>query len=415
MKILVINSGSSSIKYQLLDMATESVLVTGLVERIGEASGVLTAGTFPGTGVEKSVRQETMIPDHRTGMQLLIKQISDQQDGVIRDAAEIDAVGHRVVHGGEYFHEPALITDEVMEAVKANVPLAPLHNPANLDGIRVARQLFPQVPQVAVFDTAFHQSMVPSAFLYALPYELYEKDRIRRYGFHGTSHKYVAGESARLLGRPLEACNLITIHLGNGCSMTAVQNGRCVETSLGMTPLEGLIMGTRCGDIDPALHAILHRSRGMDIEEIDAMLNRESGLKGVCGMNDMRDIHAARRKGDKMAQLAFDMFVHRIRKYIGSYFAVLGRVDALVFTAGIGENDREVRQAALSGLEGLGIVLDLEANAGKPGDWLRISAPQSKVELLVVRTNEELEIARQTVAVLGQASVATQLDAGRQI
>ncbi|MEW6521675.1 MAG: acetate kinase [Thermodesulfobacteriota bacterium] len=407
MKILVINSGSSSIKYQLLDMAAESVLVTGLVERIGEASGVLTARTFPGTGVEKRVRQETMIPDHSTGMQLLIKQISDQQDGVIRDAAEIDAVGHRVVHGGEYFHEPALISEEVIQAISANVPLAPLHNPANLDGIRVSRELFAGVPQVAVFDTAFHQSMPPSAFLYALPYELYEQERIRRYGFHGTSHKFVAGECARVLGRPLAACNLITIHLGNGCSMTAVENGRSVETSLGMTPLEGLIMGTRCGDIDPALHAILHRSRGLDIEEIDALLNRESGLKGVCGMNDMRDIHAARQQGNRLAQLAFDMFVHRLRKYIGAYFAVLGRVDGLVFTAGIGENDHMLREAALSGLENLGIVLDREANAGKPGEWLRISAPQSRVEVLVVRTNEELEIARQTVEVLGQARIET--------
>jgi len=400
MKILVINSGSSSIKYQLLDMDAESVLVSGLVERIGEASGLLTAKVFPGTGEEKRFRLEVAIPDHSTGMELLIGQISDRQDGVIRDTAEIDAVGHRVVHGGEYFHQPALINEEVIKAIKANVPLAPLHNPANLDGIRVAMALFAGVPQVAVFDTAFHQSMPPSAFLYALPYKLYEKDRIRRYGFHGTSHKYVAGECARLLGKPLEACNLITIHLGNGCSMTAVQNGRSVETSLGMTPLEGLIMGTRCGDIDPALHAILHRNRGMDIEEIDAMLNRESGLKGVCGMNDMRDIHAARQQGDKLAQLAFDMFVYRIRKYIGSYFAVLGRVDGLVFTAGIGENDREVRQAVLAGLEGLGIVLDQEANDRRCRDWMRISAPESRVEVLVVRTNEELEIARQTVEIL---------------
>jgi len=407
MKILVINSGSSSIKYQLLDMAAESVLVTGLVERIGEGIGALTAKTYPGSEKEKLYRLETIIPNHSAGMKMVIEQLSDPQHGVIRDAAEIDAVGHRVVHGGEYFHQPALISEEVIKAISANVSLAPLHNPANLDGIRVARELFPQVPQVAVFDTAFHQSMPPRAFLYALPYELYEKERIRRYGFHGTSHRYVAGECARVLGRPLDACNLITIHLGNGCSMTAVQNGRSVETSLGMTPLEGLIMGTRCGDVDPALHAILHRNRGMDIEAIDAMLNRESGLKGVCGMNDMRDIHAARRKGDKMAQLAFDMFVHRIRKYIGSYFAVLGRVDAVVFTAGIGENDGEVREGTLIGLENLGIVLDREANAGKPGAWMRISAPQSKVEVLVVRTNEELEIARQTKEVLGQARIET--------
>ncbi len=407
MKILVINSGSSSIKYQLLDMDTESVLVTGLVERIAEDHGVLAAHAYPGTGQEKCFSLETTIPDHNTGMKMLIEQISDPQNGVISDASEIDAVGHRVVHGGESFQQPALITKEVILAIQTNVPLAPLHNPANLDGIRVAMELFTGVPQVAVFDTAFHQSMPPRAFLYALPYELYEQDRIRRYGFHGTSHKYVAGECAKLLAKPLEECNLITIHLGNGCSMTAIKNGRSVETSLGMTPLEGLIMGTRCGDIDPALHAILHRSKGMDIEDIDTMLNRESGLKGVCGMNDMRDIHAARKQGNRLAQLAFDMFVYRIRKYIGSYFAVLGRVDALVFTAGIGENDKEGREAILSGLDGLGIIFDHEANDRSYRNWMRISSPESRVEVLVVRTNEELEIARQTLEVLGHSYIKT--------
>ncbi|MBU1139466.1 MAG: acetate kinase [Proteobacteria bacterium] len=412
MKILVINSGSSSIKYQLLDMDTERVLSTGLVERIGEDCGVLISKAYPGTEEERLTRLESNIRNHSSGMKMVIKLLIDQENGVLKDTSEIDAVGHRVVHGGERFQQPALITDEVSKAIAANVPLAPLHNPANLDGIRVATELFPGVLQVAVFDTAFHQTIPQHAFLYALPYELYEKDRIRRYGFHGTSHKFVAGECARLLAKPLEECNLITIHLGNGCSMTAVKNGCSVETSLGMTPLEGLVMGTRCGDVDPALHAILHRNKNMAIEDIDFMLNRQSGLKGVCGMNDMRDIHLAREKGDRKAQLAFDMFVYRIKKYIGSYFAVLGRVDAIVFTAGIGENDNEVRESVLSGLEGFGIVLDKAANSRHPDDWMRISNPESRVEVLVVRTNEELEIARQTIHVLSQVSVVTEKSLG---
>ncbi len=396
MKILVINSGSSSIKYQLLDMNRESVLVNGLVERIGESCGLLNGSIFPGKVRQKHFRMETNIADHTIGMKLLIEQISDRKNGVILDASEIDAVGHRVVHGGEYFKEPALIDEEVLRAIEDNISLAPLHNPANLEGIRVAKAFFPGVPQVAVFDTAFHQSLPPQAYLYALPYRLYEQDRIRRYGFHGTSHKYVAGECARLLGRPLKECNLITLHLGNGCSVTALQNGRSVETSLGMTPLEGLIMGTRCGDIDPALHGILHHNKGMDLKEIDTMLNRESGLKGLCGMNDMRDIHAARQQGDSLAQMAFDMFVYRIKKYIGSYFAVLGRVDAVVFTAGIGENDRLLREAVVAGLEGFGMDLDRKANNRPCKSWIRISTPESRVKVLVVHTDEELEIARQT-------------------
>ena len=299
MKILVINSGSSSIKYQLLDMEDESVLVSGLVERIGEEKGDLTNKAFPGTDREVVTEIVHPIPDHNTGMRLVIELIVDPDKGVIKDKGEIGAVGHRVVHGGEDFHEPIAITDEVIAAIKANVPLAPLHNPANLDGIRVAMELFPGVPQVAVFDTAFHQTIPPHAYMYALPYELYEKDRVRRYGFHGTSHKFVAGECARLLEKPLGQCNLITVHLGNGCSMTAIKNGRSVDTSLGMTPLEGLVMGTRSGDVDPAIHAFLARNKGMDIEAIDAMLNKDSGLKGLCGMNDMRDIHAAIEQGDR--------------------------------------------------------------------------------------------------------------------
>lgn len=406
MNILVINSGSSSIKYQLLDMDRERVLVTGLVERIGEVHGGLTNRTNPGTKNERLIQRSPTIPDHNSGMRLVIEQLIHGQDGpVVGDISEIHAVAHRIVHGGESFRQPVLVTEKVIEAITANVVLAPLHNSANLEGIRVAMELFPDVEQVAVFDTVFHQTIPPYAFLYALPYELYEKDRIRRYGFHGTSNKFVAGECARILDKPVQECNLITLHLGNGCSVTAVKNGCSVDTSLGITPLEGPVMGTRCGDVDPALHAILHRNRGMDIEAIDAMLNRESGLKGVCGLNDMRDIHAARRQGDEMAQLAFDMFVYRIKKYIGMYFAVLGRVDAVIFTAGIGENDSEVRESVLSGLQGLGITLDKVANDRCPDAWMRINAPESRVEVLVIRTNEELEIGRQAVEVLSQEFV----------
>ena len=400
MKILVINSGSSSIKYQLLDMEDESVLVSGLVERIGEEKGDLTNKAFPGTDREVVTEIVHPIPDHNTGMRLVIELIVDPDKGVIKDKGEIGAVGHRVVHGGEDFHEPIAITDEVIAAIKANVPLAPLHNPANLDGIRVAMELFPGVPQVAVFDTAFHQTIPPHAYMYALPYELYEKDRVRRYGFHGTSHKFVAGECARLLEKPLGQCNLITVHLGNGCSMTAIKNGRSVDTSLGMTPLEGLVMGTRSGDVDPAIHAFLARNKGMDIEAIDAMLNKDSGLKGLCGMNDMRDIHAAIEQGDEKASLAFNVQTYRNRKYIGAYMAVLGRVDAIVFTAGIGENDTVGRLESTRGLESFGVKIDEVANARRAAGPLKISTDDSTVVVWVIPTNEELAIGRETEHIL---------------
>ena len=400
MKVLVINSGSSSIKYQLLDMQTEAVLVSGLVERIGEAKGELTNKAFPGTDRQVVTKIEQPIPDHNTGMRLAIDLITDPEKGVIKDRGEIDAVGHRVVHGGEEFHQPTLITAEVIRAIEATVPLAPLHNPANLDGIRVAVELFPGVPQVAVFDTAFHQSIPAHAYMYALPYGLYATDRVRRYGFHGTSHKFVAGECAKLLGKPLDQCNLITVHLGNGCSMTAVEQGKSVDTSLGLTPLEGLVMGTRSGDVDPAVHAFLARNKGMTIEEIDTMLNKESGLKGLCGMNDMRDIHAAIDKGDARARLALDVQTYRNRKYIGAYMAVLGRVDAIVFTAGIGENDDIVRRESLKGLECLGVKIDAEANAQRAKQPIRISVAESPVAVWVIPTNEELAIARETTSVL---------------
>lgn len=400
MKILVINSGSSSIKFQLLDMADESVPASGLVERIGEAEGLIKCTLRPGAADELTVKKTTVVADHKSGMRMVVDILSDSEQGVIAAPGDIDAIGHRVVHGGEDFHQPTLLTDDVLAAIEKNIPLAPLHNPANLDGIRVAQELFVGVPQVAIFDTAFHQTIPPHAYHYALPYELYEKQRIRRYGFHGTSHKFVASECARLMNRPLEQLNLISIHLGNGCSMTAVKNGKSVDTTLGMTPLEGLVMGTRCGDIDPAIHSFLARNCNMDIEAIDEMLNKDSGLKGLCGLNDMRDIHAAIANGDKRAKLALDVQTYRNKKYVGAFMAVLGRVDAIIFTAGIGENDEVVREMTLRGLEPFGIVMDLAANNQRVKKPTLLSSRESRVQIWGIPTNEELAIAREAKAVL---------------
>ncbi len=400
MRVLIINSGSSSIKFQLLDMEDESVLATGLVERIGQPQGLLQCTSRPGTAQAHKVNIQRPIADHQEGMRLAVGLLTDPDEGVIRDLADIDAIGHRVVHGGEDVHRPTLINDELIATIEKNSPLAPLHNPANLDGIRVARELFPGIEQVAVFDTAFHQSIPARAYLYALPYEMYERHRIRRYGFHGTSHKFVAGECARLLGRPLSECNLITIHLGNGCSMTAIERGLSVDTTLGMTPLEGLVMGTRSGDVDPAIHSFLARNLGMDIEAIDRMLNNDAGLKGLCGMNDMRDIHAAIESGNERARQALEVQTYRNRKYIGAYLAVLGHVDAIVFTAGIGENDAIVREQSLAGLEGFGIRLDAEANHRRTKGPVLISSTASRVQVWIIPTNEELAIARESLEVL---------------
>ena len=400
MKLLIINSGSSSIKYQLLSMEKEEVLASGLVERIAEASGLIKCTFFPDTSKQRKLEREEPVPNHHDGMLKVIDLLCDAASGIIADTREIDAIGHRVVHGGEAFHQPTLITDEVVAAIEENIPLAPLHNPPNLDGIRVARELFPDAPQVAVFDTAFHQSMPARAFLYALPRELYEKHRVRRYGFHGTSHAYVAAECAKLLGKPLKGCNLVTVHLGNGSSMTAIEQGKSVDTSLGMTPLEGLVMGTRCGDVDPALHLFLQQNLGMDLPAIDRMLNKESGLKGLCGMNDLRDIHKAADAGDTWAKRALDVLCYRNRKYLASFIAVLGQVDAIVFTAGIGENDAEVRRDSLQGLENFGIVLDQAKNEQRSREARCISTEASKVKIFVIPTNEELAIARETAQVI---------------
>lgn len=400
MNILVINSGSSSIKYQLIDMTTEKALCSGLVERIGEGMGALTHKINPGTDTEKKFSFEQDFPTHVEGMERVVELITDAEKGVIASTRDIHAVGHRVLLGGEEIKEPVRVNDWVKGVIRDYIPLGPLHNAANLAGIEVAMKLFPHAPSVAVFDTEFHQTMPEKAYLYPLPYELYKELRLRRYGFHGTSHAYVTRKAAEFLGKPASEANLITCHLGNGCSMAAVQNGRCVDTTMGITPLEGLMMGTRCGDIDPALVPFLMEKKGWGPAEMDTVMNKKSGLKGICGMNDMRDVHAAREKGDAKAQLAFDMFVYRIRKYVGAFAVVLGRIDAVVFTAGIGENDDFVRSEVCRDMPLLGLEIDSQANAKRSGEIRAISTSASRIPVLIVPTNEELAIAQATQSVL---------------
>ncbi len=399
MKLLVLNSGSSSIKYQLFASEDWRVLASGSVSRIGEAESTF-AGRWAGSDGEWESCTETMaIPGHHEGLERIL--VGLRERGVLADLSELGAVGHRVVHGGESFRQPTLVDDAVVSAIRDMIPLAPLHNPANLAGIEVARRVFPGVAQVAVFDTAFHQTMPRAAYRYALPEQLYTRHRVRRYGFHGTSHHYVAKRAAAFLGRPLADCNLITLHLGNGASATAIRSGESVDTSMGLTPLEGLVMGTRCGDIDPAIHFYLAEQLGLDKDALDDLLNRKSGLLGLCGMNDMREIHACAEAGDERAELAIAVFCHRLKKYLGAYFAELGRVDAVVFTGGIGENDADVRARTCSGLENLGVVLDFQANANSERGERAVSVEGSPVRVLVIPTNEELEIALQSFQAVG--------------
>ncbi|MEY6431659.1 acetate kinase [Thioalkalicoccus limnaeus] len=393
MKILVLNSGSSSVKYQLFSSRDWSCLAAGAVMRIGEPAGQISARWTDAGGDHQRRDDDLAIPDHRTGLTQIFATLHDS--GVLTDLGDLGAIGHRVVHGGEVFHCPTIIDDEVIEVIEAMVPLAPLHNPAHLAGIRVARALCPDVPSVAVFDTAFHLTMPRTAYRYALPEYLYKEHRVRRYGFHGTSHHYVAKQAATWLGKPLLQCNLITLHLGNGASATAIRNGHSVDTSMGLTPLEGLVMGTRSGDLDPAILFYLSKQLGLDLEALDDLLNRRSGLLGLCGVNDMREIHRLADHGDDGAELAIGVFCHRLTKYIGAYCALLGRVDALVFTGGIGENDADVRARACAGLENLGMRIDPAANRSEADGTRVISTPDSPVKLLVIPTNEELEIARQ--------------------
>ncbi|MFN2356783.1 MAG: acetate/propionate family kinase [Desulfotignum sp.] len=396
MKILVINTGSSSIKYQLFDMATEKVLATGIAENIGSDAGSLTHTTMAQDGTPQKKRISANHMDHSKGLTRITALLTDKDHGVIKNTSDIGAVGHRVVHGGETFQAPGIIDKSVLDEIENNIPLAPLHNPANLTGIRVARSIFPHAPQVAVFDTAFHQTLPKHAYMYALPYELYEKTRIRRYGFHGTSHAYVAQEAADFLEKPLERLHLITLHLGNGASAAAVQNGRCVDTSMGLTPLEGLVMGTRTGDIDPAIPFFLSRHLNMSIDDMDDLLNKQSGLKGLCGENDMRSVLDKAAKGDDPARLALDVYTYRIKKYIGAYTAVLSRLDALVFTGGIGENAPKIRERCCSDLSCLGIEIDPDKNMADTQALRQISPMNAGVAILVVPTNEELKIARET-------------------
>ncbi|WP_432058479.1 acetate kinase [Streptomyces sp. bgisy022] len=396
--MLVLNSGSSSVKYQLLDMGDGARLATGLVERIGErASLVRHVPLATGGGPRERTGR---IPDHEAALKAMAEEMAE--DGLGLDSPDLAAIGHRVVHGGLRFTEPTLIDDAVCAEIERLIPVAPLHNPANLTGIRTARALRPDLPQVAVFDTAFHTTMPEAAARYAIDVKTADEHRVRRYGFHGTSHAYVSRETARLLGKAPEEVNVIVLHLGNGASASAVRGGRCVDTSMGLTPLEGLVMGTRSGDMDPAVIFHLMRVGGMSADEIDTLLNKRSGLVGLCGDNDMREIRRRVDEGDEQAKLAFDLYIHRLKKYIGAYCAVLGRVDAVAFTAGVGENSAPVREAAVQGLEGLGLAVDRARNAAR-GDGARLISPEgARVAVAVVPTDEEREIATQTYALVGK-------------
>ena len=394
MKILVINSGSSSIKYQLFSMPEERVLAKGAVERIGEAAATVTYESFQ-EDASYRYEKEQVISDHQQGLETINQLLLDGQHGVIRAPEEIAVVGHRVVHGGEKFSQPTAITPAVVEQIEQLIPLAPLHNPPNLMGIRVAQRVFPSAQQVAVFDTAFHQTLPDYVYRYAIPNRLYDQHRIRVYGMHGTSHQYVAQEAARYLSKPLESLNLITIHLGNGCSMTAIRQGQSVDTSMGLSPLAGLMMGTRSGDIDPAIPYFLSQEEGLSPAEIDALLNKESGLMGIAGRNDLRVIMEQHETGDALSTLALRMYCYRIKRFIGAYLAALGRVDALVFTAGVGENSAYVREHSCQGLDHLGIAIDADKNQQSVRGAQAIQATNSPVEVLVVPTNEELAIAQQ--------------------
>jgi acetate kinase len=390
--VLVINAGSSSLKYSLVDTQRGSSVGSGLVERIGEP-----VGRSVHRGPSGTVEGERAVRDHDDALRLALDAFATQ--GPSLDDAGLGAIGHRVVHGGDRFSEPVLVDDDLVAAVEELVSLAPLHNPANLEGIEVARRMFPDVPHVAVFDTAFHQTLPEHAYTYALPLAWARENHIRRYGFHGTSVGFVVGEAARMLGKPVQECRLVVLHLGNGSSATAVDGGRSVETSMGFTPLEGLVMGTRSGDVDPALAGHLTRNLKWNVEDVNRMLNRDSGLKGLAGHNDFREISRLRADGDPDAGLAFDVYCHRIRKYVGAYYAVLGDVDAVVFTGGIGENDAAVRARTMDGLSRLGIEVDAATNEQPASGARNVAAAGSDVAVLVIPTNEEWEIARQALAV----------------
>lgn len=395
MKVLVINAGSSSLKYQLIDVDTKDVIAKGLVDRIGISdSNVIYKPAMGKTGFAV-VRD---VKDHTEAIRLVIDAMLDPVNGVIKSMDEIDAVGHRVVHGGEKFTAPVLINDAVMETIETLTDLAPLHNPANMMGIRACREIMPNAPMVAVFDTAFHQTMPAEAYIYALPYEAYTDNMVRRYGFHGTSHNYVSKVAVEMLGKPAEETKIVTCHLGNGSSIAAVKGGKCIDTSMGLTPLEGVPMGTRCGDIDPAIVLYLMKKLNLNVNEMDAYLNKMSGVLGISGVSsDMRDIEAAAKQGNERAELALATLAYKVKKYIGAYVAAMDGVDAIVFTAGVGENAANIRERIISGLGYLGVVPDYELNSNCPrGQNVEISKPESSVKVFVIPTDEEMMIATQT-------------------
>ena len=399
MNVLVINAGSSSLKYQLLNPATGALLAKGLCERIGIDGKFTYKPQLEGKEAIKAA--DVAMPTHNEAIAAVLNALVDEKNGVIGSMKEIDAVGHRVVHGGEKFAKSVVITDEVMAAIEECNPLAPLHNPANIIGIKACQQLMPGVPMVAVFDTAFHQTMPPVAYTYAIPYEYYENDKVRRYGFHGTSHKYVASRAADMLGKPIESLKLISCHLGNGSSVTAVDGGKSVETSMGFTPLAGLPMGTRAGDIDAGILEYLMNKYGYSIGEMLNILNKKSGMEGISGVSsDFRDLDNAAAEGNERAQLALDMFHYWVAKVAGSYVAAMNGVDAIVFTAGVGENSKSSRKAIAEYFGYLGVTIDDEANS-KRGEDIMISTPDSKVKVFVIPTNEELVIARDTRDIVG--------------
>ncbi len=395
MNVLVINCGSSSLKYQLINSDTEEVMAKGLCERIG-IDGRL---TYQKAGLDKEIT-EAQMPTHKEAIQLVLHALVNDKTGAIGDLSEVNAVGHRIVHGGEEFESSAVITDEMLAAVEECNELAPLHNPANLIGINACKELMPGVPMVGVFDTAFHQTMPEKAYLYGLPYEYYEKYKVRRYGFHGTSHSYVSRHMAQFLGMELNNSKLIVAHLGNGASISAVKDGKCIDTSMGLTPLEGLVMGTRSGDIDPAIMEYIAKKENLDIDGVMEVLNKKSGVQGISGLSsDFRDLEDAMEKGDARSAAAIEVFSYRVAKYIGAYTAALNGVDAIAFTAGVGENSPIVRTRVCEYLGYLGIALDEEANSKRGFDNI-ISTPDSRVKVCVIPTNEEIAIARETVALV---------------
>ena len=397
MNVLVINCGSSSLKYQLIDSETEAVLAKGLCERIGIDGRLV----YQKTGLDKEITEAAM-PTHKQAIQMVLDAIVNPKTGALKSLAEVDAVGHRVVHGGEKFASSVVLTEEVLAQIEECNDLAPLHNPANLIGVAACENLMPNTPMVAVFDTAFHQTMPPKAYMYGLPYEYYEKYKVRRYGFHGTSHSFVSKRAAEVMGKSYDEVKTIVCHLGNGSSVSAVLNGKCVDTSMGLTPLEGLVMGTRSGDIDPAIMEFIAKKENLDIEGVMEVLNKKSGVFGISGglSSDFRDLTDAMNAGDKKAKIAMDVFSYRVAKYIGSYAAAMNGVDDIVFTAGIGENDDYVRQEVCKYLGYLGVDFDFEVNTGLRGKEAELTKEGSNVKVFVIPTNEELAIARETLALV---------------